>query len=393
MKLARAVFVAAAGLLAWTYAVFPALLLLRGRVRPRPFATADIEPTVSVIVAAHDEQAAIGERLDNLLALDYPAARLEIVVASDGSTDRTVALARLREPLVRVLDLPRVGKAAALGAAVAETRGEILVFTDANSAYERDAVRRLVRPFADPSVGGVAGNQVYLPPSAPREGSAAGERGYWNADRLFKTAESAAGSVVSATGAIYAIRRELFSPVHDDVSDDFHETLAVIDAGRRFVFAADAIALEPVAASSDREFDRKVRVMIRGLRCVGRWRRLTDPRRTGFFALELVTRKVLMRTMALPLLALLGSSVALARRSRLARLLALGQFAGYGMGLAGLVLERRRGHAPRLLALPAYFSLVQVASLVASWRILRGRRIDRWEPARQPASDDLERAA
>jgi hypothetical protein len=91
-----------------------------------------------------------------------------------------------------------------------------------------------------------------------------------------------------------------------------------------------------------------------------------------------------MRTMAVPLLALLGSSVALARRSRLARLLALGQVAGYGMGTAGLVLERRRGHAPRLLALPAYFSLVQVASLVASWRILRGRRIDRWEPARQP---------
>jgi hypothetical protein len=130
-----------------------------------------------------------------------------------------------------------LARPAALGAAVAETRGEILVFTDANSAYERDAVRRLVRPFADPSVGG--GRRQPGLPAAVRpsgEGSAAGERGYWNADRLFKTAESAAGSVVSATGAIYAIRRELFSPVHDDVSDDFHETLAVIDAGRRFVF-------------------------------------------------------------------------------------------------------------------------------------------------------------
>ena len=389
----RIVFVAAAGLLAWTYAVFPVVLLLRGRFRRRPYTVADVTPRVTVVVAAHDEEAAIDARLKNLLALDYPEDRLEVVVASDGSTDRTVALARRREPAVRVLDLPRVGKAAALAAAVAQSRGDILVFTDANSSYDAAAVRRLVRPFADPSVGGVAGNQVYLPPSGRPEGSPAGERGYWDVDRVFKTAESDAGSVVSATGAIYAIRRELFSTVPDDVTDDFHETLAVVDAGQRFVFAPDAIAWEPVAPSGNAEFDRKVRVMVRGLRCVVRWRRLLDPRRTGFFAAELLTRKVLMRTMALPLLALFVSSLGLARTSRVARLFAASQVAGYGMGVAGLALERTRGHAPRALALPAYFCLVQVASLVATWRLLRGRRIDRWQPARHAAPDPMERAA
>jgi GT2 family glycosyltransferase len=393
MSAVRAVFVAAAALLTWTYAVFPVLLLVRGRFVRRPYTVADISPSVTVVVAAHDEEAAIDARLRNLLALDYPPDRLQIVVASDGSSDRTVELARRHEPAVRVLDLPRIGKAAALGAAVAESHAEILVFTDANSAYDPDAVRTLVRPFADPSVGGVAGNQVYLPPSGRREGSAAGERGYWDADRIFKTAESDAGSVVSATGAIYAIRRELFSPVPDDVTDDFHETLAVVDAGRRFVFAPDAVAWEPVAPSGEAEFDRKVRVMVRGLRCVVRWRRLLDPRRTGFFAADLLTRKVLMRTMAVPLLALLGSSLMLSRRSRFARALAVAQVAGYAMGAAGIRLERDRGHAPRLVALPAYFCLVQVASLVATWRLLRGRRIDRWQPARHAAPDPIERAA
>jgi cellulose synthase/poly-beta-1,6-N-acetylglucosamine synthase-like glycosyltransferase len=389
----RVLFVVASGLLAWTYAVFPALLLLRGRFRRRPYTSADVTPRVTVVVAAHDEEAAIEARLDNLLGLDYPRDRLEIVVASDGSTDGTVRLARRREPAIRVLDLPRVGKAAALGAAVAESDGEILVFTDANSSYDPAAVRALVRPFADSSVGGVAGNQVYLPRTGRREGSAAGERGYWDVDRMFKTAESDAGSVVSATGAIYAIRRELFSAVPDDVTDDFHETLAVVDAGRRFVFAPDAVAWEPVAPTGDAEFGRKVRVMVRGLRCVVRWRRLADPRRTGFFAADLITRKVLMRTMAVPLLTLLASSLALGRRSRFARLLAIGQVAGYGMGAAGLVLDRKRGHAPRLLALPAYFCLVQAASLLATWRLLRGRRIDRWQPARHVAADPVERAA
>ncbi|HEX5014979.1 MAG TPA: glycosyltransferase family 2 protein [Candidatus Limnocylindrales bacterium] len=377
----RLILALAGSLLAWTYAVFPALLLARSRVRRRPYAVADIEPSVSVLIAAHDEERSIGARLANLRSLDYPADKLEIVLASDGSSDRTVAFARAADPSARVLDLQRVGKAAALGAAVSHSRGEILVFTDANSSYDRDAIRQLVRPFADPSVGGVAGNQVYLP-AGSAEGSAAGERGYWSFDRIMKTAESEAGSVVSATGAIYAIRRELFRPIPDAVTDDFHQTLAVVGAGRRFVFAPAAIAWEPVAASSGAEFERKVRVMVRGLRCVAIWRELLDPRRSGFFALELATRKVLMRTMALPLAALFAASLGLAGRSRVARAFALTQATGYGLGIAGLALERRAERAPRLLALPGYFCLVQAASLTATWRLLRGDRVDRWQPAR-----------
>lgn len=384
------VFALAAALIGWTYGVFPIATLLRARLRPRPVAEAPIEPHVSVIVAAHDEEESIGARIANLRAADYPADRLEILIASDGSTDETVAIARAaaREPGadIHVLDLQRVGKATALGAAVTASRGEILVFTDANSEYERGAIRALVRPFADPTVGGVAGNQAYLPSDGP-EGSAPGERGYWSVDRLLKTAEGRAGSVVSATGAIYAIRCELFSPIPDELTDDFHETLAVVARDRRFVFAPDAIAWERVAASSRLEYARKVRVMVRGLRCVAYWRNLLDPRRSGWFGLQLLTRKVLMRTMALPLLAMLLSSVRLAPRSRFHRLSAAAQISVLALGAGGLAAERRSGAAPRLLALPAYFCLVQVASLAATWQLLRGRRIDRWEPSRSRSSE------
>ena len=131
----------ASGLIGYTYAGFPILVMLRARLRPRPHQMADVTPSVSVVIAAHDEERSIGARVENLLAVDYPRDCLEIVIASDGSTDRTVAEARREDGRVRVLDLPRTGKASALNAAVAASTGEILVFSDANTAYAPDAIR------------------------------------------------------------------------------------------------------------------------------------------------------------------------------------------------------------------------------------------------------------
>jgi cellulose synthase/poly-beta-1,6-N-acetylglucosamine synthase-like glycosyltransferase len=155
-------FWASAMTVAFTYVGAPLLIVARGVLRPRPVRSADIEPSVSVVIAARNEAASIGERLANLRSLDYPPDRLEILVASDGSGDATVELARAAatERTV-VLDLDRVGKADALNAAIARATGEIVVFSDANSSFAPDAIRRLVAPFADPEVGGVAGNQVY----------------------------------------------------------------------------------------------------------------------------------------------------------------------------------------------------------------------------------------
>jgi glycosyltransferase involved in cell wall biosynthesis len=380
----RAVFAAAAALVAYTYVAFPVLVLLRARLRPRPHRSAAVTPTVSIIIAARNEADSIGAKVENLRALDYPRDRLQVVIACDGCDDGTEAIASAcGDERVRVLGLPRVGKAGALNAAVAEASGDILVFSDANSQYAPDAVRALVAPFADPDVGGVAGDQRYLAGSG-EAAVAGGERRYWDLDRMLKTAESRGGNVISATGAIYAVRRELFVPVPSGVTDDFATSTAVIAQGRRLVFAPDAVAFEPVGRSGGIEFERKVRVMTRGLNAVIARRELLDARRHGFYALQLVSHKVLRRLMAVPLMALGLSAAVLARRSAPFRALAALQGMVYALGAVGLVLGGRSPRRTPLLGLPAYFCLVNAASLRAVWNVVRRREIDRWEPRREP---------
>jgi glycosyltransferase involved in cell wall biosynthesis len=379
----RLVFWLAGSLVAYTYVGFPGLVLVRGVLRPRPHRSAPITPTVSVVIAARNEAAVIAKKVDNLLALDYPAECIEAIIASDGSDDSTVAEARSRgDQRVTVLDLPRVGKAGALNAGVAEAHGELLVFTDANSMLAPDALRALVAPFADAQVGGVAGNQRYLG-SGMDAAAARGERGYWDFDRVVKLAESRGGNVVSATGAIYAIRRELFGPVPDGVTDDFAVSTSVICQGRRLVFAHDAVAWEPVGVSADAEFARKVRVMTRGLNGVVLRRELLDPRGHGFYALQLFSHKVLRRLMVVPLMVVGATGARLARRGVVYRLAVAAEGAVLGLGVSGLLLERRRVGG-RLLGLPAYFCLVNAASLRAALNVVRRRPIDRWEPRREP---------
>lgn len=372
-----------------TYVVFPVVVLARGRLRARPHDEAEVTPAVSIVIAAHNEAADIGAKLESLLGLDYPADRLELIVASDGSDDGTEeVVAGYAERGVRLVRLPRSGKASALNAGVAEAGGEVLVFTDANSRFEPGALRALVRPFADPGVGGVAGDQRYL---AGDSSSGAGERRYWDLDRMLKQGESRAGHVISATGAIYAVRRRLFAPVVDGVTDDFATSTAVIARGYRLVFAPDAVAWEPVAASTEAEWSRKVRVMTRGLRAVALRRGLLRPDRHGFYAYQLLTHKVLRRLMALPLTAIAVSSPFLWRRGRLYRLAVAGQAAGYGLAAAGLLAPRSRVGRARPATLAGYFCMVNAAGATAAWNVVRGHRIDRWEPQRstaRPAASD-----
>ena len=377
----RALFWTATVGLVYSYVLFPLLILLRGALRSRPHVQADISPDLTVIVAAYNEAGRIERKLRSVLDQDYPG-HVEVIVASDGSDDGTPQIvAGLDRPNVRVLDLPRVGKAAAIGAAVAAAGGEILVFSDANSIFGDGCIRRLVRAFADPEVGGVAGNQVYVRGDDP-DAIAVGERSYWDFDRALKQAQSDSGNVIAGTGALYAIRRELFRDVPAGVNDDFFLSLSVIDSGYRLVFEPDAIAYEPVAASRDLEYARRVRIMTRGLRCVAAVPGVLDPRRTGFYALQVFSHKVLMRVMAVPLAIVGMTSLALYRRGLVYRLAAWAQVAFYGMAVTGLGLARRGiGHHP-VLALPAYFCMVQAASLHAAWNLVRGRSVDRWQVVR-----------
>jgi cellulose synthase/poly-beta-1,6-N-acetylglucosamine synthase-like glycosyltransferase len=377
-----------AGFVAYVYVGFPLLTILRGRLWPRPYRLADIEPDVSLLVAAHNEAGVIEEKIRNALALDYPPDRLEIVVVSDGSDDGTNEIVqRHANGRVRLLALERVGKPEALNAAVAASRGEILVFSDANSMYRPDAIRALVRPFADPDVGGVAGNQVYLPPAASDAGDASmvGEQQYWDFDRALKTAQSRAGSVCGATGAIYAMRRPHFAPLRADVSnDDLLNSLRIVAQRRRLVFERDAIAYEHVPETVEVTFPRRVRVMVGGLHCIVVMRDLLNPLHYGFFAIQLLTHKLLLRTMVMPLMALAVISPLLWARGWPYQVATLGQAALYALGVVGIALRGRPIAKHRLLALPAFFCLINAAAAKAMWDIVRGERYERWEPARAP---------
>lgn len=380
-RIEHAVFWASSGLALATYVGFPLAVLVRGRLFPRPVRSGDVTPSVSLVIAAHNEEGGLGRKLESVLDGDYPADLLDIVVASDGSTDRTVAVAASYSARgVRVLDLPRTGKATALNKAVATCQSDVVVLSDANNPLAPDALRRLTAPFADYEVGGVAGDQRYLPTDDPS--SAAGERSYWSVDRLVKQAESAGGNVISATGALYAVRRELFPVVVDGVTDDFYVSTNVIREGRRLVLAVDAVVYEMPAERTGLEFARKVRVMTRGLRGVYERRDLLNPRTHGFYSLQLLCHKLLRRLMVVPLVSMWLASVMAARRGgRFWPVVAAAQTIGYLIGTVGLAV-RVPGKVGRLVQLAAYFVMINAASAAAAWNLLRGRRITTWEPAR-----------
>ncbi len=364
----------------YTYLLYPLGLFIRGRFFRHTFRKAEVNARISILIAAHNEAGAIKEKLDNLLGVQYPRDRLEILVASDGSTDGTDEIVQEYAPHgIRLLSLPRVGKADALNAAVAASSGDILVFTDANSMFAPNALQELVSPFADPKIGGVAGNQVYQKTAGANQS----EHSYWNFDRLLKSFQSMAGNAISATGAIYAIRRDLFQPIPPGVTDDFITSTRVIAQGYRLVFAPQAIAYEPATKSNDAEFARKVRITTRGLQAVLTMRSLMNPFHYGFYAVQMFTHKVLRRLVVFPLIVLLVASISLWYHGWFYDLMILGQSAFYGSALAGFLLRSSSLGRMKLLSLPFYFCMVYSAALLATINLVRGRKIDRWEPQRQ----------
>ena len=350
-------------LIAYAYFVYPLILLAYAYFFPRPVRSGEIAPTISLIIACHNEEATIGSKLANIEDLDYSSDRLQVVVASDGSTDKTESIIRRWDRYqVKLVCLPRSGKAAALNAAVRIATGEILVFTDANSILEKDALKSLVRPFADPSVGGVAGNQRYAKQTASDHRDQ-GERAYWSYDRFLKKMESRCGNVVSATGAIYAIRRDLFRTVPPGVTDDFVISTRVIEQGRRLVFSESAVAYEPASVSARNEFRRKVRLMTRGQYSLWVMRRLLQPFEHKFYAVELWSHKLLRRMLFLPLTLLFVCNLALFDDGGAYLSFGILQASFYAMAVIGLFAGRLTENVPKWATLPEYFRHVERSSM------------------------------
>ncbi len=380
------VFWGSVATIGYTYAGFPALVALRGILRPRPVRLGSETPTVSLIIAAYNEADVIGKKLENALALDYPHDKLEILVASDGSDDGTNELVKqYTDSRIQLFALPRQGKNRTLNTVVPQARGDILVFSDADSMLGKDALRHLIAPFTDANVGGVAGDFHYV--ADGDEGQ--GERAYWSIDRVLKELESRGGNVTSATGQIFAVRREFFTKLPGTATDDFFISVQVPLNHKRLVFEPKAIARGAVAADDSAEFRRKVRIITRGL--TGLWlnRRLLNPFDYGFYAIQLLSHKVLRRLMGIPIALMLLAAPLLWGRSWFYKLATIGQFAFHGAALLGYLLRGTRAGRLKPLGLPFFFDMVNIAALKAAWNVVRGQQFDVWVTQRSAVQTHL----
>ena len=380
LRAAEVVLWVCAAALAYVYVGYPALVALWARWRPRPRRRAPIEPAVSVLISACNEADRVDARVRNLLALDYPRERLEILIGSDGSTDATAACARVWEAAgVRVLAFDaRRGKAAVLNDLAAAARGEVLIFGDARQRWAPDAVRALLAGFADPEVGAVSGELILTADDASVVGEGVGA--YWRYEKLIRASESAIDSTVGATGAIYAVRRDLFAPIPaDTILDDVLIPLGVVRQGRRVVFEPAARAFDRVAATPLEEFTRKVRTIGGTFQLfVSQRRWLLHPGRNRLF-IQTVSHKGLRLLSPVLLLAAFVANAALVDRPVYAAVL-VAQIAFYSAAGAGAVAGAR-GRRPAVLAVPYVFCLLNDATLIAFVRFVRGRQRVTWEPA------------
>jgi poly-beta-1,6-N-acetyl-D-glucosamine synthase len=377
----EAVFAGAVALVAYTFVGYPALVATLARFRPRPVqADPTAEPDVSLIVVAYNEETVIAERLRNCLELDYPSERLELIVAADGSDDATAEIARSFDG-VKVLYQPeRRGKLHAMNRGAAAARGQVLVFSDANNRYGRDALRELVAPFADPTVGVVSGRKAIDDGTGRALDQAEGL--YWRYESRVKEWETRSGSVTAVAGEIIAFRREAFPEVPiGTVIDDFSQALLAAAAGWRLVYAPGAVSLEVASATIGGEATRRARIVSGRGQALARFFPLVV-RRNPRFAFQVVSHKVLRPLVPWALVAAAVSSAAAARRRRWARVALAAEGAFYGTAVAGLVSERS-GRRSRLLYLPYWFCRMNVATLVGLADLVRGRQNPLWGKVRR----------
>jgi glycosyltransferase involved in cell wall biosynthesis len=375
----------ALGWLAYVYAGYPLLLALLAALRRKPDlrpAAAGEELPVTLVVSAYNEERVIREKLENALTLDYPAGHFEVMVVSDACSDRTDEIVQsFGDPRVRLLRMAqRGGKTAGLNAAVQAARGTIIVFSDANAMYERGAIRALVGPFRDPRVGAVTGEQRY---HAAEGGSAGeGEGLYWKYELAIKKRESTVSSVIGGDGAIYAIRRELYWPMLPEDVSDFVNPLQIVAAGHRNVYQPAAAAYEHSGDSDLKEFRRKVRIVNQSWSAAWKLGGLLNPFRHGAVAWQLWSHKVLRWLALVPLALLYGASVALRGEGGLYTLLFWAQNACYALALLGWAWRDERSR-PRLVSIPYYFMLVNVASLRGVIEHYQGKTYATWATVRE----------
>ncbi|MFT4702840.1 MAG: cellulose synthase/poly-beta-1,6-N-acetylglucosamine synthase-like glycosyltransferase [Bradymonadia bacterium] len=381
----QVIFWASLAHVVWSYFVYPltmaALVAVRRRETPPP----GPQPTVTLVIAAYNEERDIANKLENSLTLEYPADKLEVIVASDRSTDGTHEIVRgFADRGVTLVVLPeRGGKTAGQNLAAEHATGDVLVFTDATTEFASTTLRDLLRPFDDSSVGCVGAELEYVSEEGSAVGRGAGA--YWRYERKVKALEASANSLIGVSGCLYAVRRSLYTPLDPQLISDFVIAGDIYEKGYRTTYARGAVSREVTNETSEREFTMRVRVIVRSWNAIVQRAHMLNVFRFGWFSYQLYCHKVMRYTVPHVLLIALATNIALAAlphplQGAYVVLLAL-HLSVYGTAVLGWWTVKTGIRVP-LIHIPYYFFHANAAALVASWRFLRGERMVTWSPVR-----------
>ncbi|GAA4911885.1 glycosyltransferase family 2 protein [Mucilaginibacter defluvii] len=341
-------------------------------------------PTCTLVIAAYNEERFIAEKIQNSLELNYPEGKLMFIFVTDGSTDNTAAIVSTF-PQVKLMHKDgRSGKIAAVHRAMTEVTTEVVVFTDANTFLNKDAIINICRHYSDKKVGAVAGEKrVHIDETAD---ATAGEGFYWKYESKLKTWDSELYSVVGAAGELFSIRRELYVPVQPDtILDDFMISLLVTIDGYRVIYEPDAYATETASQNVGEELKRKIRIAAGGIQSILRLKPLLNPFRNFVLSFQYISHRVLRWTVVpfLMVLALLLNIIIVANGVYgIYLLLLIAQLGFYGMALSGLILEAREIKV-KIFFIPYYFCMMNYAVVRGIFRYSAGKQSAIWEKAKR----------
>lgn len=365
---------------AYAYIGYPLFVTILSKLMPQCPSVPATDVGLTLIIAAHNEEAGIGEKLDATLRLHYPREKLQVLVASDGSTDRTNDVVREFQhrgiELIEILD--RKGKTNAQNEAVRHARHPILVFSDATTRFDGDALQYLAGAYRDPRVGAVSGRYDYFDPTA---GSPAGTGSakFWNLENWIKRAQSRIYSLSGCCGCIYSVRRDLYTPLPPETISDLVQPLRVLLQGYRVAFEEGAHAWEESTRTAADEFRMRERVATRGMMGVLSVPQLLLPWKFPWIALQLWSHKIARWSIPFFLMCVFVGSL-LQVSSPTFRLILCLQVLFYIWALASMLIPILR-HS-RLLSLPLYFCTINTAFLLGILNAIRGRRFNVWQPVR-----------
>ncbi len=374
----------------YSYVGYPILLSILSYLFPRPTRRANITPRISLVITARNEENDIRAKLKNALSLDYPREKYEIIVASDCSTDRTDEIVQSfsSQGVILHREDRHLGKTITQSRAVKKSTGEILIFSDATTTYEHLALRAIVRQFADPEVGCVAGQLIYISPNSSAVGK--GCSSYWSYEKLIKHFESQLGSLIGVSGCLYAVRRSCYARLSDDMIDDFVIASEIRSQGLRTVYEPEAIAFEKTNKEHRDEFRMRVRIIKQTLNALSRYRSLFSLHRHRSYSFQMISHKIMRYLVPFFLIAAFVSNLILVGQHPILDFTLTAQISLYSLALVGWTLTNLGFRRLGPLAFPYYFLLVNTAILVAILKSITGERYVVWEPIREADKPKIE---